>query len=86
MALGHLIKIYEELLKLIDNPENPEDDKFSKIKLILNTVIDKIKRRPIIIDMRENSIEIDNSEVWHIVFRFIELKERQWYKNGKALG
>lgn len=87
IALGQLINIYDEMLDLINGCNVIDGEKeFEKIINILSKVINRLKRRPIIIDMREKSIEIDGLEVSSIVFKFVELKERQWYKNGKALG
>jgi len=87
IALGQLINMYDEMLDLINGCNVIDGEKeFEKIINILSKVINRLKRRPIIIDMREKSIEIDGLEVSSIVFKFVELKERQWYKNGKALG
>lgn len=87
IALGQLINIYDEMLDLINGCNVVDGEKeFEKIINILSKVINRLKRRPIIIDMREKSIEIDGLEVSSIVFKFVELKDRQWYKNGKALG
>jgi len=54
---------------------------------MLTKVIEKLKRKLIIIDIGNQSIEIDGIEVWEKVGRFIHvMDQKQWLNNGKALG
>jgi len=68
-------------------PENEHKCVFGDMFEMLEIVLGKLKRKQIIIDMRERSIEIDGIEVWSTVQRFVKnCARKQWYVNGKALG